>query len=221
MVEAFEARGVPLFVAYYRRALPRFLEARRLLQAGAIGTPTSVHIFQYDRLLRGEAARVWRVDPAIAGGGLFLDLASHGFDLLDFLLGPIAAVAGIAVNTGRTYAAEDLTTASFRFESGIAGTGVWNFNADRSADGIVVSGTDGELHMPVFANAPLVLRAGGRDEVLPFLNPPHVHQPLVQTIVDELLGRGRCESTGRSGARASWVMEQCLSGYYGRGAGTN
>jgi predicted dehydrogenase len=221
MMEAFEARGVPLFVAYYRRALPRFLEARRLLQAGAIGTPTSAHIFQYDRLLQGDAARVWRVDPAVAGGGLFLDLASHGFDLLDFLLGPIAAVAGIAVNTGGSYSAEDLTTACFPFESGIAGTGVWNFNADRSADGIVVTGTAGELHMPVFADAPLRLVAGGRDETLPFTNPPHVHQPLVQTIVDELLGRGRCESTGRSGARASWVMEQCLSGYYGRGAGTD
>jgi len=221
MFEAFEARGLPLFVAYYRRALPRFLEARRLLQAGAIGTPTSAHIFQYDRLLLGEAARVWRVDPAIAGGGLFLDLASHGFDLLDFLLGPIAAAAGIAVNTGGAYAAEDLTTACFRFESGMAGTGVWNFNADRSADGIVVSGTDGELHMPVFTDAPLLLRAGGRDHVMPFLNPPHVHQPLVQTIVDELLGRGRCESTGRSGARASWVMDQCLAGYYGRGLGAD
>ena len=149
-----------------------------------------------------------------ACGGLFLDLASHGFDLLDFLLGPIAAVAGIAVNTGGSYLTEDLTTACFRFESGLAGTGVWNFNADRSADGIVVSGTDGELHMPVFANAPLILRAGGRDKVLPFLNPPHVHQPLVQTIVDELLGRGRCESTGRSGARASSVMDRCLAGYY-------
>jgi 1,5-anhydro-D-fructose reductase (1,5-anhydro-D-mannitol-forming) len=221
MVEAFEIRGVPLFVAYYRRALPRFLEARRLLQAGAIGTPTSVHIFQYDRLLQDDAARVWRVDPATAGGGLFLDLASHGFDLLDFLLGPIDAVAGLATNTGRTYAAEDLTTACFRFESGIAGTGVWNFNADRSADGIVVTGTSGELHMPVFADAPLVLRSGGREEGLPFLNPPHVHQPLVQTIVDELLGRGSCESTGRSGARASWVMDQCLAGYYKRAAGSD
>jgi len=173
-----------------------------------------VHIFQYDRLLQGEAARVWRVDPAIAGGGLFLDLASHGFDLLDFLLGPITAVAGLAANTGRSYAVEDLTTACFRFESGLAGTGVWNFNADRSADGIVVIGTDGGLHMPVFADAPLLLRAGGREDVRPFLNPPHVHQPLVQTIVDELLGRGRCESTGRSGARASWVMGRCLAGYY-------
>ncbi len=190
MIEAFEARGVPLFVAYYRRALPRFVEARRLLQAGVVGTPTSVHIFQYDRLLQGDAARVWRVDPAIAGGGLFFDLASHGFDLIDFLLGPIDAVAAFAANTGRSYAAEDLTTACFRFESGIAGTGVWNFNAACSADGIVITGTAGELHMPVFADAPLWLRADGRQDVLPFLNPPHVHQPLVQTIVDELLGRG-------------------------------
>ena len=217
MIEAFEARGVPLFVAYYRRALPRFLEARRLLQAGAIGTPTSAHIFQYDHLLRGDAARVWRVDPAVAGGGLFLDLASHGLDLLDFLLGPIAAVSGVAVNTGRSYAAEDLTTACFRFESGAAGTGVWDFNADRSADGIVITGNAGEFHMPVFADAPLVLRTGGREDVLPFRNPPHVHQPLVQTVVDELLGRGQCESTGRSAARASRVMDQCLAGYYERG----
>jgi 1,5-anhydro-D-fructose reductase (1,5-anhydro-D-mannitol-forming) len=214
MVAAFETRGVPLFVAHYRRALPRFLEARRLLQSGAIGTPTSVHIFQCNRLLTGEDARAWRVDPAIAGGGLFLDLAPHGLDLLDFLLGPIVDVSGIAANTGGSYRAEDLVAACFRFESGMAGTGAWNFNADRSADGILVTGTAGELRMPVFTDGPLVLRAGEREEVLPFRNPPHVHQPLVQTVVDELLGRGKCESPGRVGARASWVMDRCLAGYY-------
>jgi predicted dehydrogenase len=214
MLESFETRGVPLFVAYYRRALPRFLEALHLLRTGAIGTPTSAHVFQYNRLLTGDDARAWRVDPAIAGGGLFLDLASHGFDLLDFLLGPIVEAAGIAANTGGSYRAEDLTTACFRFESGIAGTGVWNFNAGHPGDGIVVTGTAGELQMPVFTDGPLVLRAGGREDVLPFKNPPHVHQPLVQTVVDELLGRGSCESPGRSGARASWVMDRCLARYY-------
>jgi hypothetical protein len=43
-----------------------------------------------------------------------------------------------------------------------------------------------------------------------------VHQPLVQTIVDELLGRGRCESPAETGARASWVMERCVEGYYAK-----
>jgi 1,5-anhydro-D-fructose reductase (1,5-anhydro-D-mannitol-forming) len=217
MVEAFEARNVRLFVAHYRRALPRFLEARRLLRSGAIGAPTSAHVFHYEPMLPGDAPRAWRVDPAIAGGGLFFDFASHGIDLLDFLLGPIIEVHGIAANTGGAYRAEDLVTASFRFESGMAGTGVWNFNADRSDNGLVVSGTEGELHMPVFTDRPLVLRRKGHEErAFPFTNPPHVHQPLVQTIVDELMGRGRCESPGRAGARAAWVMERCVERYYGR-----
>lgn len=45
IVEVFEPRGLPLFVAYYRRALPRFVHARELLRAGTTGTSTSVHIF--------------------------------------------------------------------------------------------------------------------------------------------------------------------------------
>ena len=40
MVEAFRAAQTPLWVAYYRRALPRFLKVRELLRAGAIGQPT-------------------------------------------------------------------------------------------------------------------------------------------------------------------------------------
>jgi 1,5-anhydro-D-fructose reductase (1,5-anhydro-D-mannitol-forming) len=213
MIDAFESRGVPLFVAYYRRALPRFVEARRLLREGAVGTPTSVHVFQYAPLLTGADARVWRVDPAIAGGGLFLDLGSHAVDLLDFLLGPIAEASGIATNTGGTYAAEDLVAACFRFESGAVGTGVWNFNADRSGDGLVVGGSGGELYTPVFTDGPLVVRAGGTEEVRLFERPPHVHQPFVQTVVDALLGRETCESPGASGARASWAMDRCLAGY--------
>ena len=34
--------GVPVFVAYYRRALPRFAQVKQLLDNGAIGTPRSV-----------------------------------------------------------------------------------------------------------------------------------------------------------------------------------
>src|SRR5690349_6913124 len=34
MIDGCRAAGVPLFVAYYRRALPRFVEIKRLLDAG-------------------------------------------------------------------------------------------------------------------------------------------------------------------------------------------
>jgi predicted dehydrogenase len=213
MNDAFRVAGVPLFVAYYRRALPRFLEVRRLLHSGAIGAVTDVHVRVSEPLAKGEAAAGWRFDPAVAGAGLFFDLASHCLDLLDFLLGPIADASGFAVNTAGAYAAEDVTAGAFRFSAGMTGTGMWNFNADRSRDTIVCTGPLGELSTPVFADGDVIVRRGRHEEVLSIRNPPHVHQPLIQTIVDELRGLGRCESTGESGARASWVMDLLLDSY--------
>ena len=213
MNEAFRAAGVPLFVAYYRRALERFLEVRRLLASGAIGPVTDVHVRIAQPLASRDEAANWRFDPAIGGAGLFLDLGSHCLDLLDFLLGPIADASGFAVNTGGAYAAEDVTTAALRFERGMAGSGAWNFNAHQAIDTMVFTGPLGELTTPVFTDGDVEVRGAGAPRVLTIRNPPHVHQPLIQSIVDELLGRGRCESTGESGARTSWVMERCLKGY--------
>ena len=214
MIEAFRQADQPLWVAYYRRALPRFLKARELLQAGAIGRVTSVHVDVREPLATAERAAGWRFDPTIAGAGLFLDLASHCVDLLDFFLGPITAVKGFAINTGGAYHAEDVTTAAFDFGSQAVGTGAWNFNANESVDRLIFTGSRGELTSPVFTDGDVVVVDNDARAVYPFRNPPHVHQPLIHTIVDELRGLGRCESTGESGARASWVLEQCLRGYY-------
>jgi predicted dehydrogenase len=212
MTDAFRARGVPLYVAYYRRALPRFLAVRHQLAAGAIGTVTSVHVAVTETLADETTRRNWRFDPSIAGAGLLFDLGSHCFDLLDFLCGPIVEVHGAAANTGRAYAAEDVTAAAFRFANGPVGTALFNFNAPAKTDSIVFTGTRGTLRTPVFADADVVVENGDGREVMAIRNPPHVHQPLVQTIVDELAGRGRCASTGESASRASWVLERCLRG---------
>jgi 1,5-anhydro-D-fructose reductase (1,5-anhydro-D-mannitol-forming) len=216
MVGAFRAAGVPLWVAYYRRALPRFLQVRDLLAADAIGRLTSVHVQVTDRLAKGDEALNWRFDPVQAGAGLFLDLASHCLDLLDFLVGPIAETRGMALNTGGAYKAEDVTSAAFRFTTRIAGTGIWNFNAGAKTDAITFTGSEGTLVTPVFTDGDLVLSTGDGVKTFPIRNPPHVHQPLIQTIVDELRGRGRCPSTGESAARTAWVMDRCLEGYYRR-----
>lgn len=212
MVDAFRQRGVPLYVAYYRRALPRFLAVRDRLAAGAVGAVTSVRVEVTDTLADEETRRNWRFDPSVAGAGLLFDLGSHCFDLLDYLCGPIADVHGLATNTGGAYAAEDVTAAAFRFASGAVGTAIFNFNAPAKTDVIVFTGTRGTLRTPVFADTDVVVENELGREVVPLRNPPHVHQPLVQTIVDELAGRGRCESTGESGARASWALERCLGG---------
>jgi predicted dehydrogenase len=214
MIDAFHAAGQPLWVAYYRRALPRFQIVRQLIGEGAIGRLTSVDLRVFDRLAVGDEAKAWRFDAAVAGGGLFFDLASHGFDLVDFLLGPITEVSGAAINTGGSYDVEDVTGAVFLVQNGVVGTGTWNFNAHQKSATIVLTGSEGDLSAPIFEDGDVIVTRGGDRQVYPVRNPAHVHQPLIQTIVDELLGSGRCESTGESGARTSWVLDQCVQRYY-------
>jgi len=221
MIGAFRQAGVPLWVAYYRRALSRFLLVRDLLNGGAIGQVTSVHVEVYQQLADGDAARGWRFDPAVAGAGLFFDLASHCFDLLDFLIAPVVEVAGVALNTGRSYEAEDVTTSSFQLGDRVAGTGIWNFNAHINRDRLTIAGTHGELLTPIFADEDVTVKTLPGDAVHSVRNPPHVHQPLVQTIVDELRGIGRCPSDAESGARTSWVLERCVAAYYRRRDGAH
>jgi predicted dehydrogenase len=211
MVAEFHDRRVPLWVAYYRRALPRFLAVRERLGSGVLGEITAVHVEVTDRLATGATLANWRFDPAVAGAGLFFDLGSHCFDLLDFLCGPIAEVYGVSLNTARAYASEDVVAAAFRFERGPAGTAIFDFNAAAKTDAIRFTGTRGTLVTPIFTDGDVVIDAAGGRELLAIRNPPHVHQPLIQTIVDELRGRGRCDSTGVSGARASWALDRCLA----------
>jgi len=214
MVQAFERAGVPLWVAYYRRALPRFLLIRRLIAEQAIGRVTSVHVHLTRPLATGHVLADWRLVPEISGGGLFFDLASHAFDLLDFLAGPIVGIAGFSANTGGAYAAEDVTTAAFQFDHGVVGTGAWNFNAGETADRLTIAGTTGEIASAIFDDIDVTVTRNGTREVHEVRNPPHVHQPLIQTIVDEWRGHGKCESTGVSGSRTSWVLDRCVESYY-------
>ena len=53
MIEAFQSRGLPLWVAYYRRALRRFEVVRDRLRDGAIGQVSSVHVQVSAPLLTG------------------------------------------------------------------------------------------------------------------------------------------------------------------------
>lgn len=211
MIDACATAGVPLWVAYYRRALPRFLLVRDLLAANTIGRVTSVHITVTKPLATTERSN-WRFDPAVAGAGLLFDLGSHCVDLLDFFLGPITGAAGFPINTAAAYGAEDVTAAVFNFRDHVVGTGIWNFNAASPVDAMTFIGTSGTLETPIFSDTDVFVTSGGERQAHAARYPPHVHQPLIQTIVDELSGGPRCPSTGESGARASWVLDRCMSG---------
>jgi predicted dehydrogenase len=221
MIEAFRDAAAPLWVAYYRRAQPRFLLIRRLLAEGRIGLVTSAHVEILNRLGDADATRSWHFDPAIAGAGLTFDVGSHAVDLLDFFLGPIRRVGAFAVNTGGAYKAEDAATAAFEFNSGVVGSGVFNFHAFEKLDRLILRGSEGEIATPIFGDEDILVRTVQATERVPMERPAHVHQPLIQTIVDELRGRGRCESSGESGARAQWVLDECVREYYRKSEGSS
>lgn len=220
MIQAFEGAGQPLFVAYYRRALPRFLRVKQILESGELGTLLSVqHDFVGCSPEGPPKDGAWRTDPVHSGGGLFMDLGSHVLDLLDFLLGPVAEISGHAQRRSRALAdeplVEDTVVASLRFPSGVVGTLSYAFNSFRARDQMRLLGSRGSLSFSVFGTEPLQLLVGKEASSLEVDQPTHVHQPLVESIVKELSGHeARCSSRGRSALRASQAMDALLSSYY-------
>jgi 1,5-anhydro-D-fructose reductase (1,5-anhydro-D-mannitol-forming) len=219
IVEAGQAAGVPVFVAYYRRMLPRFHAVRRLLfEQRAIGTPRQIEVSYQSPLNRGAyadpSALPWRVQPAIAGGGLFVDLGSHTLDMLDWLFGPLLAVSGQATNQAGAYPAEDRVTMSFAFASGVQGRADWNFCGDAHHDRIEVIGGQGRLRFSTFGDTAIVLENSEGVREWRIENPTPIQQPLIETIVAELRGQaGACPSSGPSAARTSAVIDQVLASY--------
>jgi predicted dehydrogenase len=212
MINACQTAGVLLFVAYYRRALPRFLKVKELVDGGVLGDVRLVTVSLMQRPGEYDPDHLpWRVIPNIAGGGLFVDLASHMLDFLDYVLGPIRTAHGHSANQGSPYPAEDIVSGTFVFESGVHGVGVWSFTAFEDVDRIEIVGTRGKVVFSAFANAPVQLIVPGGTTAFNIDHPPYIQQPLIQTVVNALNGVGQCPSMGESAARTSRVMDQLLS----------
>lgn len=82
-------------VDYEYRAVPLFMQAARMLEAGAVGTPWLVKL---DWLMssRADASRAWSwYSQREAGGGVVGALGTHAFDMLAWLIGPIRSVQSL------------------------------------------------------------------------------------------------------------------------------
>lgn len=216
MIVAAKRAGTPLFVAFYRRAMARFLKVKELVDGKAIGAVRSVHVTlhrppepeEYDR-----DKLPWRLLPAIAGGGICLDMGVHQMDIIDFIFGPVVEVYGIAGNQADLYDVEDIVTAVWRTATGVQGTGSWCFTCFEQRDEVEIEGSEGKIMFEFFSDKPIVVktRAGVQEFSCP--NPQHVQQPLIQSIVDELNGVGKCPSDAASAARTTAVLDKMLDSY--------
>jgi predicted dehydrogenase len=213
MISACQAAKIPLFVAYYRRSLPRFQKVNQILRSQILGTVRLITVQLYQPIHSDEVNatnRPWRVIPEIAGGGHFIDLACHTLDILDYLLGPIIKVQGLAANQAGAYAAEDIVCANYLFESGVLASCAWCFTAYDRWDEVQIIGDRGKLIFATFGDDAIRLKTKSRNRSWVIKNPMHIQEPHIDSIVKQLLGQGVCPSLGESAARTNWVMDETL-----------
>ena len=193
MQEAARTTGIPLCIAHYRRQLPMFLKIKSLLAEDAIGKVRTIRLsmLQPDQSsIIANTGNNWRVDPDMAGAGLFFDLAPHQLDLIHYFFGPAKESFGIAKNQAGLYKAEDVVTGVLRLENDILFTGQWCFTvADGMREDLVeINGSKGKISFPVFGHE-VVIQKGDTKEVVSFDPPQHIQQPMIEKIVQYFLGR--------------------------------
>ena len=208
--------GVPCFVAYYRRYLPYFQKVKQIVDDGVIGKMVNVqvHFAVPPRELDYTKPETlpWRLQPDIAGGGYFYDLAPHQLDLLQHIFGVITEARGIRANRGGLYEAEDSVSACFEFENGLPGSGSWCFVAHESAreDRIDLIGDQGSVSFSVFDYAPIKLHTSEGAQEITVPNPPYVQFPLIKNVIEHLQGFAICECTSVSATPVNWAMDRIL-----------
>ncbi len=146
LIEAARAAGVALTVISQHRFDPGLIEAKRLLDEGALG-----------RLVLGEASTkwyrtqayydsaVWRGTRAMDGGSL-MNQGIHYVDLLRWCMGPVREVTALCATQTHQIEVEDTSLAALRFSSGalgtiVASTAVFPGFAQR----LEITGTDGTI----------------------------------------------------------------------------
>ena len=211
-----EQTGVPCFVAYYRRYLPYFQKVKEIIESGTIGNVVNVQVrFSVpprDLDFQSGKEMPWRLQPDIAGGGYFYDLAPHQIDLLQNLFGVITRAHGYPANRAHLYQAEDTLSACFFFESGIPGSGSWCFVGHESGkeDCIEGIGEKGSLSFSVFTYQPIeVITSEGKNSIT-VPNPPYVQLPLIKSVIEHLQGIGKCDCTSVSATAVNWVLDRVL-----------
>ena len=90
---AVHDHGVVACVGFNYRHVPAVARARRVVASGGIGVPTHARVQLFtDYAAHPGSPLSWRYTVESGGHGVLGDLASHGVDLLRFVLGDVSGV---------------------------------------------------------------------------------------------------------------------------------
>ena len=205
-----------LSVAHYRRALPKFIRIKELLDTKTIGNIRTISISMLQPHQSGIIANTetnWRVNPAISGAGLFYDLAPHQLDLMMYFFGTPSETYGIAANQAGLYEAEDAVTGIMRLPGDIIFNGQWCYTVGEGLyeDICVITGSIGKLSFSIFGHE-LTIHTG-KEEKKEFFHPPeHIQQPMIEKVVQYFLGNGSNPCSAADAIESMRIMENFAYG---------
>ncbi len=120
LAELAQTKGRVNQVGYHYRFVGAFREAKRLIEAGAIGRVHNLRAEAYGPVVLRPKNVTWRAKKS-EGGGCLYDYACHAIDLLNFIVGSPERVGGTVLNTIFSRDVEDEVYSTFFFAGGLTG----------------------------------------------------------------------------------------------------
>lgn len=96
MLDAVEKAGVKHMVAFNYRFVPAIVQAKKLIESGALGRIFHFRaVYLQEWIIDPNFPKIWRLDKKVAGSGALGDLGAHIIDLGRYLVGDIKSVMGM------------------------------------------------------------------------------------------------------------------------------
>jgi predicted dehydrogenase len=171
--------------------------ARRLIEAGRVGRQVRIENTFSGKL---DPNAGWHGDPAISGGGVWMDNGPHSLDVVETLAGPVVRIRMLEEKREQRAAVEDEVTVETEHVKGIGSTILLSWNRQLTAPIARCIGTEGEI---LVGWAQTVVRdqngeqvvAGGYDKRAAF-----------RSLIEDFLRRRHKAEAEDHGARAvAWI----------------
>jgi len=127
IVELLKGKNLVNQVGYVVRFNEVFVQLKRIIESGLIGHPLSFKMELYAATVLRDSKKSWR-SKKTEGGGCLYELASHGIDLINYIIGPPAKVVGSVLKSVHSANVEDAVYSTFLYENNLSGNLLVNWS---------------------------------------------------------------------------------------------
>lgn len=147
LMELAESKGLVNQVGYHYRFVATFQEMKRLVDANAIGRIHHIRAEAYGPVVLKPKGSTWRTSRS-EGGGCLYDYASHGIDLVNYIVGRPHSVGGTVLSKVFSRDVEDEVYSTFYYPDGKTGQIAANWSDEsyrKMSTSVTIWGANGKI----------------------------------------------------------------------------